>query len=189
MTISQAGHPRRSNAGFTLLELVIVVILVAIVMALSVPRLSGTLGSTGITAGTRQVASMLRYARGRAVMDRLRYRVDLDLDAGEYWLTCEEDPIKKRGAFKPVGGNLGRRRSLPGSATFGEFHNGAKELRSSRDEDGSIRGDGIVFYPDGRGDPARLVVQGREGRRGYTIEVLPALGRVTLREGTEDDER
>jgi len=180
----------RPNSGFTLLEIVIVVILIALVMTLVVPRLVGTFGSASVTSGARQVASMLRYARGRAVMDRLRYRVELDLKNGEYWLAVETDPIRKRGVFQPTEGNVGGRRKLPGSAVFGEFRNNARTADSpDREDQGGPRGDGVVFYPDGRGDSAQLVVQDEKERFGYTIEVMSALGRIVLREGIEEDLR
>lgn len=70
----------RSESGFTLLEIVIVVAVVALFVGLAVPRLPDMAG-TRIHQNARKVSMMLQLARSRAVSMRRYYRVDVDLDA------------------------------------------------------------------------------------------------------------
>lgn len=129
---------------------------------------------------------MFKYARGRAVMDRLRYRVELDRDTGEYHLAVEEDPVRHPGVFKPASGSLGSKRRLPAGAVFGKFSNEADRLDAGGGR-GEPQGEWVTFYPDGRADPAWVAITDRAGGRALTIQVLPALGRVKLHEGIPEE--
>jgi len=79
--LNETGSPR-SEGGFTLLEIVIVVAVVALFIGLAVPRLPDMAG-TRIHQNARKVSMMLQLARNRAVSLRRYYRVDVDLDANE----------------------------------------------------------------------------------------------------------
>ena len=70
----------RSESGFTLLEIVIVVAVVALFVGLAVPRLPDMAGIR-IHQNARKVSMMLQLARSRAVSMRRYYRLDVDLDA------------------------------------------------------------------------------------------------------------
>jgi prepilin-type N-terminal cleavage/methylation domain-containing protein len=69
----------RSSGGFTLLEIVIVVSVLALFIGLAVPRLPDIAG-TRIHQNARKVSLILQLARSRAVSLRRYYRVDVDLD-------------------------------------------------------------------------------------------------------------
>ncbi len=78
-TLNEQGF-RRSPGGFTLLEIVIVVAVLALFVGLAVPRLPDIAG-TRIHQNARKVSMMLQLARSRAVSLRRYYRVEMDLDA------------------------------------------------------------------------------------------------------------
>jgi prepilin-type N-terminal cleavage/methylation domain-containing protein len=78
-TLNETGIGR-PEGGFTLLEIVIVVAVVALFVGLAVPRLPDMAG-TRIHQNARKVSMMLQLARTRAVSMRRYYRVDVDLDA------------------------------------------------------------------------------------------------------------
>jgi prepilin-type N-terminal cleavage/methylation domain-containing protein len=63
MRISRAG---RCNSGFTLLELVVVLFIFSLVLALSLPSLTG-LGEDKIQADAKRLASVVRYLNDSAV--------------------------------------------------------------------------------------------------------------------------
>ena len=77
-TLNEIGS-RRSPDGFTLLEIVIVVSVIALFIGLAVPRLPDVAGMR-IHRNARKVSMMLQLARTRAVSLRRYYRVDVDLD-------------------------------------------------------------------------------------------------------------
>ena len=64
---------RRSSflAGFTFIEIMIVIVIVGLVLALTVPKMKGTLQLAQIKAAAREVAGVLRIARDLAVLREL----------------------------------------------------------------------------------------------------------------------
>jgi prepilin-type N-terminal cleavage/methylation domain-containing protein len=78
-TLNEPGI-RRINGGFTLLEVVIVVAVVALFIGLAVPRLPDMAG-TRIYRSARKVSMILQLARSRAISLRRYYRVEMDLES------------------------------------------------------------------------------------------------------------
>ena len=56
--------------GFSLLELIVVLAIVAAVSAVAAPHLSGAVRAASLTAGARELAASLRAARSEAVVQR-----------------------------------------------------------------------------------------------------------------------
>ena len=84
MLISNRGtlsekDPPQSERGFTLLEIVIVVAVLALFVGLAVPTLPDIAG-TRIHQNARKVSLILQVARRRAISLRRYYRVELDLE-------------------------------------------------------------------------------------------------------------
>ena len=73
------GTLRRPERGFTLLEIVIVVAVLALFVGLAVPRLPDIAG-TRIHQNARKVSMVLQLARSRAISLRRYYRVEMDLE-------------------------------------------------------------------------------------------------------------
>lgn len=77
------------NDGFTLLEIMIVIALIALVTALMAPGFTGIF-RTSNESFTRQTSLLLRDARDRALLTDKLIRMRIDLDKQEFWL--EEAP-------------------------------------------------------------------------------------------------
>lgn len=139
------SQPRR--AGFTLFELVLVMLVLAVVMAMVAPKLSGvaTGRRTGDTA--TQVVSLAYYARNAAVTEGRTYRLNLNPRDGTYWLTCQAG-----GVFQDPGNGWGLIFQLP------------EGLRI--DSDFQQRQDGmyVEFRSTGRTEPGYVRVSDEDGR-------------------------
>jgi general secretion pathway protein H len=59
-----------STAGFTLVELMVVMVIIALVMGLVATSLSRSISGAEARAATRKVVASLRYTRARAVIDK-----------------------------------------------------------------------------------------------------------------------
>src|SRR5258705_9985342 len=59
--------PRRRPAGFTLLEMVVVLLIIGIGTMLVVPMVEGGFDSREVRRAARQIASTMHYCRGEAV--------------------------------------------------------------------------------------------------------------------------
>src|ERR1700752_1618138 len=91
---SDVFRPRADSArapvGFTLLELAIVLLILAIAAAFVIPRLRDT-DSAALTASTARLATPLRNLYEEAALRRRPMRLNLDLDEQSYWVTVLDD--------------------------------------------------------------------------------------------------
>ena len=101
------------NAGFTLVELLLVVMILATTAALVAPSFRGFYAGRQLAAAAARLSVLLRRARTKAATEQLRVRLNIDPDSRIYWLTVEADPFEAPGAFVPPGDAWGRRFTLP----------------------------------------------------------------------------
>ncbi len=73
-----------SQSGFTLLEILIVLVLVTLMLGLSAIIFGGTLSSGRLDAAARDVSSTIRYAKSLAQINGKRQIVSIDLDSRQY---------------------------------------------------------------------------------------------------------
>jgi prepilin-type N-terminal cleavage/methylation domain-containing protein len=76
----------RSEKGFALLELMIIVVIVAILAAIAAPSFADWQKSLSCREVTRNIASTLRYARSRTINTNLEHRVEYENAKGRYRL-------------------------------------------------------------------------------------------------------
>jgi type II secretion system protein H len=69
------------DRGFTLLELIVVLVIISLMSALIVPRLTGPLGNLDLKTAAQTMAASLRYARSLAAAEKKTYLALFDLDA------------------------------------------------------------------------------------------------------------
>ncbi|MGZ6290536.1 MAG: pilus assembly FimT family protein, partial [Bdellovibrionota bacterium] len=73
------------DSGFTLIEILIVIGLIALVSAIAIPSLTNVFRSSA-ESYARQTALLLREARDRALLTDKLIRLRIDLDKQEFWL-------------------------------------------------------------------------------------------------------
>lgn len=78
--------------GFTLVEVMAVMMIVGIVLIAIVPALDGMVPSYRMTAGARKVASTMELAQSEAIGRRKEYAIAYDLDQHTYWLVLPQEP-------------------------------------------------------------------------------------------------
>jgi prepilin-type N-terminal cleavage/methylation domain-containing protein len=156
-----------TSGGFTLLELVIVVTVLALVVGITLPRMPDV-GATRINRSARKVSAAIMLARSRAVSLRRYYRVDLDLEESRIGLSYfgPEGTFIEDDDLRPV--MLGEEH-LADVVTGG----GGKV----RDGEGAIH-----ISPRGQVEPSLVHLEDDHGRR---LTVAPATfgGRVDISEG------
>lgn len=81
-----------TTSGFTLIEIIAVIAIMAMVFAIGIPRLS-TSKLRGLRTEAESIAASLEFARQRAIMTGVPHRVLIDLEEGGYrieWLIDED---------------------------------------------------------------------------------------------------
>ncbi|GBC60189.1 hypothetical protein DENIS_1140 [Desulfonema ishimotonii] len=159
--------------GFTLLELMVVMVIVGLMSVLIVPRLGKSLSRLGAETAARKVVASLRYARSIAVSERKIWLADFDFEAGRIIL-------------KPW------RRETDSDA--GEPETVRERLRTFTLPDGvrlekgiSVRGDvsqddfQIAFFPGGGSGGGEVFLGDDHGRR-FHLEADIITGAIRLAE-------
>ncbi len=129
----------RQPRGFTLLELVLVMLILTVLMAMVAPTLSGAAKGRRTGDAATQLVAIAYYARSMAVTEGRTYRLNLDSTNNVYWLTVQD-----AGAFvDPVNG-WGAPNRLPDGVRM--------QTDAPQQQDGTY----LVFRSTGRVDPCYI---------------------------------
>lgn len=129
--------------GFTLIELIVVIVIIAVASALVMPSMRSGLSGVRLEAKGRDLATLCRFARTLAVGEQRVYRIRIEKEKNSIFLT--DAYHEKVRSF-----DLTREIMLEAFKYEGE---------ESREP--------IVFlnfYPNGRADEAELVLKNKQGR-------------------------
>ncbi len=125
--------------GFTIVEILLVVVILAVIAALAVPNFGGTYTRIQLRKTADDLAYRMRYAQSYAITKNTRTRLEFDPSFTQYWLTRESD-TSTTDAFERIGGRLGESAAI------------ARDMRVSfADGDPSL-----YFYPDATMDKKRI---------------------------------
>lgn len=133
------------RAGFTLLELILVMVILCVVMAMAAPSLRRMWASSGQDNAAAQMVALANWARMQSINEGRIYRLNIDEAKGEYWLTAQEEE-----EFVELRSEFGRVFVLP------------QEVRSKIQRDDQAGGQWIAFHPTGRTEVATIVLTGKQ---------------------------
>lgn len=141
---AQTSHTR----GFTLLELIIVLVLISAVLALAAPSLRRFTRARETTDAASHLLALTHLARSQAVAQAHVWRLNIDPQTATYWLT-----VQRAGPFVEPQTEYGRLFRFPDGVSV------------TVEADGAADGTPYVqFYPDGRSDPATIDLTDPDGR-------------------------
>ncbi len=138
----------RGERGFTLLELVIVLLIAGLVVSLVLPSVSGTLESGRLRSAASEVRAVFNLARTLAASAGRERVVTIRPDRGAYGVGGEE-------------------RTVPEGVTIASVRGG-----SEGPDPGEFR---VRFFPDGSAEEAEVVLTSRTGGR-LRVVVDPLTG-------------
>jgi general secretion pathway protein H len=149
----KAGDPVLKQRGFTLLEVIVVLVLAGIIYSLMLALPSRGTSVADLKASARVLASGLRQAQSTAMVTRRDAVLSLDLDTREFLMPGDREP-----------------RKLPDGIDL--------KLYTAQSEVASASRGAIRFYPDGSSTGGRITVS--SGERKFLVDVDWLTGRVSI---------
>ena len=77
---------KRTANGFTLLELVLVLLLMGLIAGLTLPFVVSTLDRIKLQSEVRQIASAIQFTRSEAISRKTLFTFNVDINKRQYWL-------------------------------------------------------------------------------------------------------
>jgi len=152
------------SRGFTLIEIILVVVIFSVVIVLAVPNLGSTYSSMLMKKQAEDIVYLMRYAQSRAIIKSVFVRLIFDADYTKYRLlqsrSEDEDVDIDDIVFVPFSGRFSRSHKIPNDIN----------VESDSQE--------INFYPDGKIDKSNIGICREE--KCYTVSTEKQRGHVLL---------
>jgi len=176
----------RAEHGFSLIELLCVLIMLAALAGMAVPSFVSSLREERLRSTTRNIISMTRLARGRAVNRAHVVRLNFDLEQRTYFLTELEEtqdalqptsPSQSQSQetereWIPIRTHIARERVLAEEVSLVYIggppeQSEEEERRLTREAELGALGyaDYIEFYPDGTAEETYIALENTVGTR------------------------
>jgi prepilin-type N-terminal cleavage/methylation domain-containing protein len=175
---------KATAGGFTLVELMLVLVLIAIMSAMIVPEMKGSLEDSLLRSSARQVIDVFNLTYSRAVSLNQQHRVRLNTRSGQYQVEQQSQEFLVPGTFQPIlnendfQGQIDSRiqitvrpRPPPQDTLADQMPEEDPKLPPFRE--------GINFYPDGTADSCEVVLRDRMGVE-LVLQINPITATVRI---------
>lgn len=143
----------RKCRGFTLLEVMVVLVIMALIMLIVPPFLPNVMASTQVKSAARELAASLKYARSQAINHQQETTLIVNVDEKSY-------------TFNKISKTL----TLPDMVSL--------SLITAKSEQLSETAGQIRFFPDGSSTGGQIKLAYAD--RNYTIDVHWLTGKVKI---------
>lgn len=148
------------RSGFTLVELLLVVVLLAVIAGLSIPRFSQTYKKMQLKQSAENLAYVMRYAQSRSITGNQFVRLLFSSERDRYWIEEQEENENFELEYKRINGRMGQSYAVPDNFNI------------------DFNGDAIEFNPDGSIEKKFLYICVNENDQCYTVSTAEQRGMV-----------
>ena len=172
MTLRIASRDRRH--GFSLIELMVVLLLIAVMSAMIIPAMHGTYEDALLRSTARRLIDVMNLANSRAVTLNQTFQVRLNTTDGKYLLEpARKAPSMAPAQLAPFEGVFDKRISVVLRNPL------ALSAPEAEDEEDRPHAGKISFYPDGTADNRVLLLRDRDGFQ-LALRINPVTARVHI---------
>ncbi|MDY6972449.1 MAG: prepilin-type N-terminal cleavage/methylation domain-containing protein [Thermodesulfobacteriota bacterium] len=166
---------KSESQGFSLLELLVVMVIIGLMSALAVPKLTGSLSNMDLKNASKKISASLRYARSQAASEKATYTTLFDFDNNRVSISSGRLTPEEPGE-EPTGGDegsTGRAKvyDLPDGVMLEKAISGEDEIDSGLFQ--------VVFFPAGSSSGGEVIIGNHRGNR-YRVSVDFITGAVML---------
>jgi prepilin-type N-terminal cleavage/methylation domain-containing protein len=146
---------KKRESGFTLMEIILVMVIISIMFGFAVPRLDSFLTADKSKKGVRLFNGFIRELKISSLKKTKDFLLVIDPDSDSFWIEPEKDnePDKK---------NLGKDIDISGVQTGTSDYSTTKKTY-------------IRFYSKGYNDPFIVILKNRKDDKIFSIAVHPFL--------------
>lgn len=172
MMLTSITGRSNSQAGFTLIELMLVVLLLGLMASLSMPLISG-FEPNRLNSSARRIAGTVRYLYNEAAMTGREHRLTFDLSKNSY----RASEINAAGELQPLQG-IGNEKSLSPGVRFQDIY----QPRRGEQKEGKMT---TALLPGGWLEETIIHLQDNKDRQ-LTLRLVPLTGLTEIFEGYRD---
>ena len=184
-----SGESPGRRRGFTLIELMVVIVLIAILSVMILPEMRGSLEEVQLRSNARKLVTACDIAFSRAVATGQTRRLEFDRSTGRYQVLAGSNGGTAASAQKnedtPGGtGTVDLRIKVELRRVESAGAGNATRVSPAAGIDAAPAGPidtGIDFFADGTADASEFVLEDRAGFR-LALRINPVTARVRLRE-------
>jgi prepilin-type N-terminal cleavage/methylation domain-containing protein len=162
------------SKGFTLIELVIVIVVLGVMIGLVIPAFSEVTGAN-LRRSARHLTGTIRFLRDESEAKKTVLRLRFDVPNGHYWGEGLRVLDDRTAEFVRLGTAISAEGHLAGQTSF-------KSVRPLSHPDDPY----ILFTPDGWVEKTLIHLRDGEGKD-YTMVVNPLTGSTELLEGEVEE--
>ncbi len=170
------NNPESSRAGYTLVELLVVIAVIIIIGGLVTSTLTGQEGNTKVKAAADDVTAEIAMARSHAMEEGRNYRLSMSADGTKIRVALD-DPDAVDSGTEDQPKQYGSEKTLPTDVTI--WRNPAAAESTTADGDGWVRL--ATFQQDGtcKGDLIEFEIR-EPGVTSLVVQIRALTGHVTV---------